>query len=201
MMEAVEIKKPRPLSGLANPVYLEWPNMLSDQKQLEILELMNLVLESEDTIGFPEPLSPEKGRKVVGSLAESIKEGSKHLMLLHEEHTGRIVGHLILTPSALPNCRHVAEISRVFVHPEYRGISSIRIGLKEVLEKCSRIGIETLTLDVRANTRIHKLWQALGFDTIGIMQDYARVEGKSYAGCYMYQSVSVLKDRITLLSS
>jgi hypothetical protein len=167
--------------------------------QFEIFELMNLVLENEDTIGFPEPLTVEEGGKVLGSLARAIKHGNKLLLLMREQHSDRIVGHLILTQSALPNCRHVAEISRVFVHPNYRGVSSIRIGLREVLDKCSQLGIELLTLDVRANTRVHKLWQALGFDTIGVMQDYARVNGESFPGCYMYQSVSVLRGHIALL--
>lgn len=206
MMEAIiedlenPQKKARPLSGLSTPVYYDWPKTLDQNVQSEILTLMNKVLEKEDTIGFPGPLSEEEGESVIDSLASSVATGSKHLLLMREQNTDRIVGHLILSPSNLPNCRHVAEISRVFVHPEYRGVTSIRIGMREVLARCENIGIDTITLDVRANTRIHKLWQALGFDTIGIMQDYARVNGKSYAGCYMYQSISVLKDRMSILS-
>lgn len=207
MMEAIieELenpqKKARPLSGLSTPVYYDWPTVLDQDVQGEILSLMNKVLETEDTIGFPGPLSEEEGKSVIGSLASSVATGSKHLLLMRELQTDRIVGHLILSPSALPNCRHVAEVSRVFVHPEYRGVTSIRIGMREVLARCEKIGVDTVTLDVRANTRIHKLWQALGFDTIGIMQDYARVNGKTYAGCYMYQSITVLKDRMSVLSS
>lgn len=194
-------KKSRPLSGLTTPVYYDWPTELDDKVQSEIFLLMNLVLENEDTIGFPGPLTEEEGKSVIGNLARSVLSGDKHLLLMRELETHRIVGHLILSPSSLPNCRHVAEISRVFVHPEYRGVASIRFGMREVLACCERIGIESITLDVRANTRIHKLWQVLGFDTIGIMQDYARVNGKSHAGCYMYQSTEVLKDRMSILAS
>lgn len=201
MMEAVALKKTRALSGLASPVYFDWPSQLSNETQREIFHLMNMVLEKEDTIGFPGPLSESEGSSIIRGVAEAVADGKKHLLLLREEASHRVVGHLILTPSALPNCRHVAEISRVFVHPEYRGVASIRIGMREVVQKCDRIGVEVITLDVRANTRIHKLWQALGFDTIGIMQDYARVNGQSFAGCFMYQSVSVLKDRMELMSA
>ena len=201
MMEAIAEKKVRPLSGLSTPVYYDWPAVLEQSVQQEIFHLMNQVLEKEDTIGFPGPLSKEEGESVIGSLAGSVATGAKNLLLMRELETHQVVGHLILSPSSLPNCRHVAEISRVFVHPEYRGVTSIRIGMREVIARCERIGIDTLSLDVRANTRIHKLWQALGFDTIGIMQDYARVNGKSYAGCFMYQSIAVLKDRMSILSN
>ena len=123
MMDALEIeKKVRPLSGFSGPVHFEWQTHLSLEKQRDIFKLMNLVLEKEDTIGFPGPLSEADGMKVVGELAHGVANGSKHLLLLYETDTKRLIGHLILTPSSLPNCRHTAEISRVFVHPDCRGL-------------------------------------------------------------------------------
>ena len=183
---------------LSQRTYTVWPASLDDALQKQILELMNRVLETEDTIGFPGPLSQQEGAKIVQSLAAAVSEGAKHVLLMFEQGTDRLIGHLIMTPSGLPNCRHVAEISRVFVHPDYRGLGAIRVGFRYIVEKCQALGVEILTLDVRADTRIHKLWTAMGFETIGTMQDYARIGGKSYAGCYMYQSLRTLQERMSV---
>lgn len=196
MTAAVVERKARPLSGLAHPIDIYWPDRVPVELQRDILKMMNIIIEKENTIGFPKPLTEEEGLALLGELAKSVENGSKRLMLLYRRDTKELVGHLILTRHTLPNCRHIAECSRVFVIPEFRGISSIRQGTCEMLRECTRMGVDVVTLDVRAHTRIHKLWVSIGFETIGIMKDYARVNGESYDGCFMYQQVSILKQRL-----
>lgn len=178
----------------------EWAESLNSEQQEALFGVMNLVLERETTIGFPAPLSWSEGMRLMADLSNAVKSGSKRLMLLRRQTDKAILGQLILTPSNLPNCRHVAEISRVFVHPDFRGFTVLSGGMREIVAECERLGIEMLTLDVRANTRIHKLWEGLGFESMGIMPDYARVNGESLPGCYMYQSVNKLKERIQTIA-
>ena len=156
---------------------------------------MNKVLETETTIGFGGPLSTEEGMRWMASTARAVASGDKHV-LLFRDIDNKVVGHVLLTPNALPNCRHIGEISRTFVDADYRGVSVIRMGLRSVLDRADLLGIETIQLDVRAGTRIAKLWQALGYEVIGTMRDYARVDGESFDGLFMYQKVSVLRSRL-----
>lgn len=156
---------------------------------------MNKVLETETTIGFGGPLSIEEGMRWMASTARAVASGEKHV-LLFRDIDNKVIGHVLLTPNALPNCRHIGEISRTFVDSDYRGVSVIRMGLRSVLDRADLLGIETIQLDVRAGTRIAKLWQALGYEIIGTMRDYARVDGESFDGLFMYQKVSVLRSRL-----
>ena len=198
MQQGRATKRVRPLSGLARSIRIEWPERLDRPTLAQILSLMNIVLAREDTIGFSKPLSVVEGRAVVQVVVSAVEGGKKRIMLLRAADDGLVIGHLLLTPSTLPNCHHIGEVSRVFVHPDFRGISAIRMGMISLLKKCDTLGIEVLKLDVRANTRIHKLWRSLGFLEIGIMEDYARVNGESLPGCYMYQHVSKLKPNMGL---
>lgn len=63
---------------------------------------------------------------------------------------------------------------------------------------CQAKGIELLTLDVREGTRAHRLWQRFGFQTYGVLDDYARVNGVKHRGHYMAQSVQSLAQRLNL---
>ena len=188
-------KKARPLGGLLQPIRCEWQDQFDPVAQAEVLRLMNRVLEREDTIGFPGPLAWEDGMRLMESTAQAVAAGEKHVMLFR---TGDnvIVGHVLLSRQILPNCRHIGEIARTFVHPDYRGLSVVRAGLRAVLDRAEAIGVDVLQLDVRAGTRIARLWEALGFRIIGEMEDYARVNGQRFAGYFMYQHVAVLRARL-----
>lgn len=185
----------KPLENLAASVEVSWPENLSPDLQESILKLTNKILEKEDTIGFPGPLSVEDGKMEMAELAAAVESRDKHLLLIRHSTTGEIIGHLILSQSKLPNCSHIGEITRAMVHPDHRGFSVILLGMYEVLSKCAETGVDIIQLDVRAKTRIHRLWEGMGFKTIGIMDDYARVNDESYSGCFMYQHVEQLRDR------
>ncbi len=106
-----------------------------------------------------------------------------------------IVGHVLLVPSHLPNCAHVAELSRMFAHPAYRSMSMLHGCMKSIIKYSKAIGVEVLRLDVRADTRVERLWKMMGFEPFGVMKDYARVDGHSYTGTLMQQRVDVLMAR------
>lgn len=184
----------RALSGLESPIELFWPEQIDMQLGEKILKAMNRVLEREDTIGFPGPLSYHDGMEIISELNSAVLAGHVHVLLARNSE-GDIVGHSLLSQKQLPNCRHVGEISRTFADPSYRGLTILRLGVKAILEKCDQLSIEMLQLDVRAGTRIYELWKRMGFEPIGIMPDYARVNGKKLNGCYMYQTVQELKNK------
>lgn len=188
-------ERSRPLSGLLSPVRCEWQEQFDLEQQKDVLQLMNLILEREDTIGYPAPLEWDEGMELMGATARAVAAGEQHVLLFRTQDDG-VVGHVLMTRRLLPNCRHIGEICRTFVHPNYRGVSVVRLGLRAVLERAENIGIEVLQLDVRAGTRIARLWEAVGFQIIGEMKDYARVNGVRYSGLFMFQHVSVLRERL-----
>lgn len=179
---------------IAPTVLCEWPGKVDEVMQAELADLMNRVLLRETTIGFPGPLPRAEALALMKQTAEAVARGAKHLLIFRTPDQ-KIIGHVLFAQNYLPNCRHIGEVSRVFIDPEHRGVHIITLGLGEVVEKADALGIEIIQLDVRAHTPIHRLWQGLGFVAIGIMKDYARVNGQSFDGCFMYQRVTELRRR------
>lgn len=175
-------------------VVCEWPTQVDESMQTELADLMNRVLLRETTLGFPGPLPRSEALALMKQTAEAVASGAKHLLIFRTPEN-KIIGHVLFTQNRLPNCRHIGEVSRVFIDPAHRGVHIITLGLGEVIEKAEALDIDTIQLDVRAHTPIHRLWQSLGFAAIGIMKDYARVNGQSFDGCFMYQRVAELRRR------
>ena len=48
---------------------------------------------------------------------------------------------------------------------------------------------------MRAGTPAHKIWERMGFETWGVLPDYARAQGQVHVGHYMRQRVADLKRR------
>jgi len=68
-------------------------------------------------------------------------------------------------------------------------------GLYEVALQCLHDGIDVVTLDVRVDAPARALWERWGFVVHGRLEDYSRVDGKSFAGQYMSQPTLALKAR------
>lgn len=175
-------------------VLCEWPARVDAPMQAELADLMNRVLLQETTIGFPGPLPRAEALALMNQTADAVAKGAKHLLIFRTPQN-KIIGHVLFTQNPLPNCIHIGEVSRVFIDPDHRGVHIITLGLGEIIEKADALGVETIQLDVRAHTPIHRLWQSLGFVAIGIMKDYARVNGQTFDGCFMYQRVAELRRR------
>lgn len=171
-----------------------WTQPFKQKQQIETLQLMNLVIQRETTIGYRWPVEWQKGMDLMKETARAVDEGRAHLLLMSNSKQV-IVGHVLLVPSHLPNCAHVGELSRMFAHPAYRSMSMVRGCIKSIIKYSKAIGIEILRLDVRADTQVERLWKMMGFEPFGAMKDYARVDGHSYTGTLMQQRVDVLMAR------
>lgn len=169
----------------------QWLDAVDEQQTVRLAHLLNRVLETDDTVGFPEPLSREQALQVVAELDVAVRAGRSHLLLVEDDE--RAVAQCVLVPNGSPNNRHVGWIVRTMVAPEMRRTGVVRLGMAHVARRCEPLGIEVLCIDVRAGTPAEMIWRHLGFQVIGVLPDYARLHGKSYDGLYMYQTVKDLK--------
>lgn len=191
-------QEPGPRRGrwdaIKDEVEFTWPTQFSEKEKQEIPALLNDILKRETQIGFPGVLSKEEGLAFVEDLERSVQEGSA--LAFNIQRKGRIVGMAILKRNKQPNCRHIVEISKGMVHPDHRGMGIMEAAFLTVAEKCISLGMEKIILDVRVGTRSEKIWTKLGFNTYGYMEDYAREDGKVFAGRYMDQPIVDLRDRL-----
>jgi len=178
-------------------IIFEWIDCLVLYEQQALLFLMNRVLERQDSMGFPRPLAWDEGMSLMMQLSVDIKNREKYLLLARQGSTNDIIACVIMTPGKLPICRHTAEISQVFVHPEYQGADIISYAMRDVLHQCDHLGIDTLDLSVREEVSEYQLWQDLGFETVSCIDNFARFDGIPFRACYLRQSVVELKKKVT----
>src|SRR5579872_4642953 len=104
---------------LSARITLRWLDSLSANEQEKVFHLTNAVIAQDDTIGFAEPLSYLQGMAVAASLALDVRVGRRCVLVAE---TGQeFVGLVILTQNGLPNCKHIAELTRGIIHPRFRG--------------------------------------------------------------------------------
>jgi GNAT superfamily N-acetyltransferase len=174
-----------------------WPDAVDEQQRVRLARLLNRVLETDDTVGFPGPIPHEQALQVIAELDVAIRAGRSHVLVV--ENDERAIAQCVLVPNGSQNNRHVGWIFRTMVDPEMRRTGVVRLGMIHLAEKCDALGIEVLCIDVRAGTPAEMIWRHLGFQLFGTLPDYARVGGKSHAGLYMYQTVSDLKKHCAAL--
>jgi hypothetical protein len=195
MNVAVDLTRPPGDQRNKNRIYFDWADHLALSEQQEILSLMNLVLENEDSSGFPGPLAWDEGMSLLMRISDESRFGIKRLLLTREKSSNAIVGFILLIPNQLPASKHLGEISQVFFHPKYNKNQLIELGIKEVLLESQRLGIEIINVEARADSELYRLWQRLGFETVACVRDHIRFAGLSFDGCYMRQSVKVLMEK------
>jgi ribosomal protein S18 acetylase RimI-like enzyme len=175
-----------------NGFLYEWVTSVDAARMKQIRALFNAVLETETVIGFPGPLREEEGQAYFDGLAQDVQLQRKDLMLVQQGPERRAVGMVLLSQNSQPNCRHIAELSKCIIHPEFRGQGVLDDGLRALAAHCQQLGVDLLTMDVRKGSRAEKIWRQLGFTPFGELADYARVNGRSEAGIFMSAPISAL---------
>lgn len=176
---------------------LQWLHRADSSIAQDIMKLINSTVGDGGVLGYEQEMSADQGADFTAALLTRIQGGDTHALL------GRSPGGpaclVIVSRSSMPNCRHIADLSKGVVHPDYRGSGLVARAFVEIVQLCQTTGIELLTLDVREGTRAHRLWQRFGFHTYGVLEDYARVNGEKHRGHYMAQSVESMALRLNLI--
>lgn len=165
----------------------EWPQTLSESDMRDMVALMNSVAVRETTLGFSEPLDDETGLALMRALDADIAKRSVAVLLARDDDE-RVVGMVTLAPQHLPARRHIVEMRRCVIAPEHRGKFLLK-AWPLTLEKSTELGCDMVIIDVRSDGRAEQLWRAMGFKEYGRLDDYARKDGKSITGYFLYAYV------------
>lgn len=174
-------------------IEVEWLQTVGDGEMQGIRNLMNRIILTDDNNGFLTPIAPDSN--YLQSLNRDVEAGLKHVMVLREG--GRCVGKLVLSRSFLHTYAHRAEVCGLMIDPDIRG-KEVSLKVAEALiNKCECLGLNFLTLDVRAGSKTELLWKHLGFVQYGKLPCYAKTSDDEYEGIFLYQQVSVLKTTLS----
>lgn len=141
-------------------------------------------------LGYLEPPSAEQVGSFVGAVQRTVTEGEGHLLLGSADRGALAMAVMAVSP--MPNCRHIAEVSKAYLAPSVRGSRAVVELADEVAARATALGVEMLVIDVREGSKAHAVWTRMGFVTFGTLPDYSRTGDQRHNGCYMFHSVHKL---------
>jgi len=171
----------------------QWLDMIDPPRQESMARLLNRVLEVDDTVGHPGPIPHAEALAIVGDMAKDVEARRSYVLVAEAEDD--IVGQCVLVPNRWPNNRHIAWVVRTMIEPGSRARGILSHGLRLLGKKGEELGLSTICIDVRRGTSVEALWRRMGFKVFGVLEDYSRVNGKSFEGAYMFQTVAELRRR------
>lgn len=172
-----------------------WATTVPTELEPGIVALMRDVTASAPIIGFGKTIADAEAHNYIRELRENLAAG-KCLLLTIFSGERELIGLCTLRRNLNPNNKHLTDLAKGMIAERFRGGMVLPAAFYEICTRCEKEGADVLTLDVRAETPAHKVWTKLGFQTYGVLDDYARVDGKVHAGHFMKQPVAELKARV-----
>ncbi|MEJ0034878.1 MAG: GNAT family N-acetyltransferase [Gammaproteobacteria bacterium] len=170
-----------------------WPEHIDADLERAIVQLMRETTASDPIIGFGQAITDVEAAHYIAELRGSLRAGKCRLLVVRRD--GDVIALCTLRRNLNPNNAHIVDLAKGMIAHRYRGTAVLSASLYEIGCQCERDGAELITLDVRAQTPAHRVWERFGFEIYGTLRDYARVNGESRAGHFMMQTVSDLKAR------
>ncbi len=145
------------------------------------------------SIGFLPPLEQNKARNYWLSLSESLKNSTRHLMVLLEDE--QIVGSVQLALCQKENGLHRADLEKLIVHSAWRGRGLGRRLLTEAEKLAVSLGRTMLILDTRKGDIASKMYLKYGYTPVGEIPDFVvESNGGWSATVYFYKSLTAERD-------
>lgn len=144
----------------------------------EILEYLNelgLILkncvETGASVSFLAPFALEQGISYFRAVAEEVR--AQRAILLAAFLDGKLSGTVQLRLSMPPNQPHRAEVAKLLVDPAARNRGLGRLLMMEVELVARRAGKTLLVLDTEAAGSAVRLYDALGYQRVGVIPNFA----------------------------
>jgi len=148
-------------------------------------------VEDDGILGHREPPSPAQVREFAEDLQRGVDKGTAYVLI--GSGPSAPTAMCVLKPSPMPNCRHIAEVSKAYLTPAVRRTTALLELAGHVCDRARELGVEKLVIDVRDGTPAYRTWLRLGFTTFGTLEDYARIGGVSHRGHYMEHFPAALR--------
>lgn len=143
------------------------------------------------SIGFIEPFNMADAEAFWReAVYPGVKTGERTVFCVWID--GELAGTGQLVQAAMPNQTHRADVSKVMTSPAFRRRGVARM-IMSAIETCAiERKLRLLTLDTRTGDAAEPLYRELGFETAGIIPDYAQdvFSDRLDATTFMYKRLS-----------
>lgn len=153
-----------------------------------LTQILHACVQDGAAVSFVHPFSLEDSRDFWRQhVFPAVRDGGCLLWIAFLD--GRPAGTVQLQVTLPPNQPHRCEVAKLLVHPEYRQ-RGLGKSLMVALEKeARRLGKRLITLDTRTGDKAEPLYRALGYQTTGVVPNFALdPDGRAYhATTYMHK--------------
>jgi ribosomal protein S18 acetylase RimI-like enzyme len=113
-------------------------------------------------------------------------------VVLVAERDGEVVGMAHLVPSGAANAPHRAEVQRVAIAAEARGLGVGRTLMAAVEAEARAHGLTLLWLTTHDGTPAATFYESIGYIRMGVMPSYSRrPDGELAPGAFFYRDLGV----------
>ncbi len=138
-------------------------------------------------VGFIPPLDLHTAASFWQAQAGAVAAGEK-IVLIARDGDRHPIGTVTLIPAGQVNGSHRAEIAKMLVHPDARRRGVAAALLKRAEAVARGLGRRLLVLDTRQGDDAERLYQRLGWESCGVIPDYAlNGDGTSHATHVLYR--------------
>jgi acetyltransferase len=133
--------------------------------------------------------SPGALEQAYRSVVQTLNDNDRVLVVA--ERGDEIVGMAQIARSSADNARHRAEVQRVAVAADARGVGVGRLVMEAVEGEARKRGLTLLWLTTHADTDACAFYEAVGYTQLGVMPGYSsRPDGELAPGAFYYRELT-----------
>lgn len=159
----------------------------------ELAEILRACVLGGASVGFELPFPHEQALAFWHGLEGAVARGERRLFVARGNGgvlKGRIAGTVALLPSAMPNSRHRAELSKMLVHPDARRQGLARGLLRHAEAVALAMGRTLLVLDTCSGEPAERMYLDFGYLRCGEIPQFASMpDGRLGATTFMYKQL------------
>ena len=134
--------------------------------------LLHDAVDSGASVGFLPPLPAAEALHYWQSVIDAIEAGSRVLLVARRPGEPDLLGAVQLDLATRPNSLHRAEVTKLLVHRRARRQGLARQLLLALESHARQRARTTLVLDTRAGDIAEQLYQAVGYQFVGLIPAY-----------------------------
>lgn len=139
------------------------------------------------SVGFMNPLSPERAETFWRRVAQDIAIGERILLVAEDPGSQKVVGTVQLVIGQPENQPHRADLSKMLVHPDARR-RGIGAALMRAAEGAAQAAGKTLLVLDTASADAERLYERAGWKRVGVVPGYALLpDGRPSATTFFYK--------------
>jgi GNAT superfamily N-acetyltransferase len=140
------------------------------------------------SVSYMAPFSHEQARSAFEGFASEVEQGRRLLLAAFAD--GDLVGTVQVILALPPNQPHRAEIAKLLVHRSARGRGIARLLMERAEAEARAEGKTLLVLDAVTGGDAARLYDRLGWTTVGVIPGYALYpDGRPCDTTYFWKSL------------